>query len=89
MMNKTQLNELIDSKIDEIFFEYQKANGIESGDIFPEEYLKLEEIKDKLSDFVVKSMSHNLSPITNCFFDYTYSLVILLSDYHNRTNTIE
>ena len=51
-MDKKQLNELIDQKINEIFFEYQKANGIFNGDVSPHDVMILKQIKISLADLI-------------------------------------
>lgn len=48
------LSNLVDVRIDEIFLEYQEENGIESGDISPEDALDLDHLKDKLKQLIIK-----------------------------------
>lgn len=43
-MDKKELLELIEEKIDDVFLEYQKKNDIKSGDISPEQALRLDEL---------------------------------------------
>lgn len=52
-MNKKQLSELINEKINEIFLEYQQANNIPNGDISPHDALILRQIKISLADLVM------------------------------------
>lgn len=69
MMNKEQLEKLIDDKINEIFFEYQKANGITSGDVSPEpvlnalQKLMLIGLQKQLTNLVIESMQMNLEEV--------------------------
>jgi hypothetical protein len=51
-MDKEQLLELIKEKVDEIFLEYQNANGIQDGDIHPYDVLRLDYIQEELADFI-------------------------------------
>lgn len=48
------LKELISEKVNEIFAEYQKANGIASGDIYPLDALQLENIERELETLIRK-----------------------------------
>lgn len=52
-MDKKELLELIEEKIDDVFLEYQKKNDIKSGDISPEQALRLEELQNELADLVM------------------------------------
>lgn len=58
-MDKDGLNKLISQKINDIFYEYQKQNGIESGDISPDELLELENIQDQLSNLIIRVCENN------------------------------
>ena len=58
-MNRDDLYEIVEYKIHEIFLEYQKSENIISGDISPDESFVLDEMKDKLTDFVIDSMKDN------------------------------
>lgn len=40
-------------KIDDVFLEYQKKNDIKSGDISPEQALRLDELQNELADLVM------------------------------------
>lgn len=53
-MDKQQLLELITEKVDEIFLEYQNANGITNGDIHPYDVLRLDYIMEELADHIEK-----------------------------------
>ena len=53
-MNKTQLLELIEEKVNEIFLEYQNANEITNGDIHPYDALRLDHIMEELADHIEK-----------------------------------
>lgn len=48
------LKELIHTKIDEIFLEYQNANNIISGDIDPQDAFHLDRIEDELMALIYK-----------------------------------
>jgi hypothetical protein len=52
-MDKKELLELIEEKIDDVFLEYQKKNDIKSGDISPEQALRLDELQNELADLVM------------------------------------
>lgn len=53
-MDKQTLLELITEKVDEIFLEYQNANGITNGDIHPYDALRLDYIMEELADHIVR-----------------------------------
>ena len=48
------LRELIHTKLNEIFAEYQKANNITSGDIQPFDAARLEHIEEALEELIVR-----------------------------------
>lgn len=48
------LRELIHTKINEIFAEYQKANNITSGDIQPFDAARLEHIEEALEELIAR-----------------------------------
>lgn len=50
----TEVNDLLDEKINEVFYEMQKKFGIESGDISPMDAFELDEITKKLTKHIVK-----------------------------------
>ena len=52
-MDKKQLDKLIERKINEIFFEYQKANGIFNGDVSPHDVMILKQIKICIADLII------------------------------------
>ena len=58
-MTKKELKNLIDNKIDEIYYAYQTSEHINSGDITPDDMFKLDDIEDQLTDLIIKSMEHN------------------------------
>lgn len=53
-MDRKKLLELIEEKTDDVFLEYQKKNDIKSGDISPEQALRLEELQNELADLVMR-----------------------------------
>lgn len=53
-MDRKELLELIEEKTDDVFLEYQEKNDIKSGDISPEQALKLEELQNELADLVMR-----------------------------------
>lgn len=52
-MNRTELLELIDTKMNKLFNEYQKSNNIQYGDISPENVMELQGIENQLTDFII------------------------------------
>ena len=52
-MDKKELLELIEEKTDDVFLEYQEKNDIKSGDLSPEQALRLEELQNELADLVM------------------------------------
>ena len=52
------LKDLINEKINEVFLEYQKANGITSGDIRPEDTLILDNLQEALEHLVERVCSY-------------------------------
>lgn len=52
-MDRKELLKLIEEKTDDVFLEYQEKNDIKSGDIFPEQALRLEELQNELADLVM------------------------------------
>ena len=52
------LKELIHTKMQEIFAEYQEANGITSGDIAPWDSLQLERVEGIIKDMVERICSY-------------------------------
>lgn len=58
--NIKDLNKLVDTKIDELIFEYCKQQCIITGDISPQDNLMLETIKGALSDCIYEITNKNL-----------------------------
>lgn len=52
--------EIVDRNMHEIFREFQDANGVDRGDISPEDSFELDKIKDELSNLLVKVTEKNL-----------------------------
>lgn len=52
-MNRKELYQLVDQMVNDLFHQYQAANGIESGDIDPMEVMVLDEIQNKLTDLII------------------------------------
>lgn len=52
-MDKKELLELIEEKTDDVILEYQEKNDIKSGDISPEQALRLDELQNELADLVM------------------------------------
>ena len=52
-MDKTELSKIIDANISKIYKKYQDANQIETGDISPEDDLKLAVIKKSLANLIM------------------------------------
>ena len=59
-MEREELLQIIDDKVNDIFLAYQEAEDIESGDITPEEKMRLDAIIENLCDCVIESMEKNL-----------------------------
>lgn len=53
-MNRDKLYNIVEDKINEIFSEYQIANGIKTGDISPMQLLKLHDIENQLTDLIIE-----------------------------------
>lgn len=58
-MNRKELLEFIDEKMNEVFLAYQKANGIESGDISPEDAFSLDELQEQVADLIISVCEKN------------------------------
>ena len=58
-MTKKELYQLVEMKVDELFHQYQVANGIESGDIDPHELMELEELQERLTNLIIKTNEGN------------------------------
>lgn len=52
-MDRKELLKLIEEKTDDVFLKYQEKNDIKSGDISPEQALRLEELQNELADLVM------------------------------------
>ena len=52
-MDRTELSKIIDANISKIYKKYQDANKIETGDISPEDDLKLAVIKKSLANLIM------------------------------------
>lgn len=68
------LRELISTKINEIFAEYQEANNIISGDIDPEDALELDDLEEALEEIIEKICSKQPKAIN--YDDFTPSWYI-------------
>lgn len=53
-MTKKELLKLIESSVNDIFLKYQQANNIESGDITPLQYLRLDDLQENLADIIIE-----------------------------------
>lgn len=58
-MTKKELMVLIDNRINEVYFHYQNAENIESGDILPDDAIAIGNLEEQLADLIIKSMEHN------------------------------
>lgn len=56
-MDRKELYNLIEEKNNDIFLEYQKQNGIKSGDITPLQALQLEELQNELANLIMSVRS--------------------------------
>lgn len=52
-MDRKELLKLIEEKTDDVFLEYQEKNDIKSGDISPEQALRLEKLQNEFADLVM------------------------------------
>lgn len=50
---------IVDNKVTEMFYEYQEAEGILSGDIYPELALELWNLEERLTDLIILAMEDN------------------------------
>lgn len=60
-MNKNKkhiINEMLDSKIDEVYAELQTKFGIENGDINPFQFLRQEELVDELTNLISEVLEY-------------------------------
>lgn len=64
-MDREQLLELISEKVDEIFLDYQNANDIQNGDIYPYDALRLDYIMEELADHIEKVGEYQKGGIEN------------------------
>jgi hypothetical protein len=81
------LRELISTKINEIFAEYQEANNIISGDIDPLDALQLELIERGLEQLVEKVCAKQPKEIPASFYIYTDSEGIAHSVTYEHIDT--
>lgn len=58
-MDRKTLYNLLEERINDIFLEYQNANGIKSGDISPLQALQLEDIQNQLANLIMKVGSYD------------------------------
>lgn len=58
-MNRQEIFDFVGDKFNEIFWEVLKNNGIESGDIAPDDSLNLETIQNSLTDMLLKVVEYN------------------------------
>jgi hypothetical protein len=54
-MDKKELYQLVEASVSDLFYQYQKANGIENGDIDPMEAFELDELQEKLTDLIIRA----------------------------------
>lgn len=52
-MTKETLKEMLDDDINNLFEEYEKSIGAESGDITPDQWLILDELEDAIADLII------------------------------------
>lgn len=57
---KEQILKMLSEKIDEVFFDLQTENGIESGDIAPFDDLALESTIDTLADIIERVIRYEM-----------------------------
>ena len=52
-MDRETLYSLVEERVNDIFLEYQTANGIKSGDLSPMQSLQLDELQNTLTDLIM------------------------------------
>lgn len=57
---REQILKMISEKVDEIFFDLQTENGIESGDIAPFDDLALENTVETLADIIERVIRYEM-----------------------------
>lgn len=58
-MDRAELYNLIDERVNDVFMDYYEANKISSGDIAPEDVFLLEEIQTQLADLIIRVGQYN------------------------------
>lgn len=58
-MTKEKLKEIVEDKIDEAFAEYFKDMNIPTGNIYPLQGFELDNLEDKIVDFILKIAEQN------------------------------
>ena len=58
-MDRETLYSLVEERVNDIFLEYQTANGIKSGDLSPMQSLQLDELQNTLTDLIMSVGSKN------------------------------
>ena len=58
-MTREQLLKVITDKTNDIFREYQDAEGITDGVLFFGDSIALDELQNELADLIIRSMQHN------------------------------
>ena len=58
-MTREQLLKVITDKTNDIFREYQDAEGITDGGLFFGDSIALDELQNELADLIIRSMQHN------------------------------
>jgi hypothetical protein len=74
------LRELISTKINEVFLEYQEANNIVSGDIDPWDAVRLDEIESSLAELIERICAYQ-QKATPSFYIYRDAD----GEIHNKT----
>lgn len=59
-MNREELKDYLDGKINDVFYEYQTRENIKSGDISPLDSLCLEELEYKIVDLIISVSKCNV-----------------------------
>ena len=85
-MDKQQLLELIDEKVDEIFLAYQNANGITDGGIEPFDALHLDQLKEKLAEHVIQVCAKQPKEIPSSYL-YIDGEGIIMSVFYPHIDT--
>ena len=58
-MTRETIKAMLQTDIDELFYEYQESIGVQTGDISPLQALRLENIEDEIVDLIIQIGEQN------------------------------